>query len=235
MHGVHQLGGRSYSYAPDEFERHLEKENPGLLGGCKLDSHKTAQTAAGFLEEVSRFHHADGSSRAVAATAFSAMTKKAFDEVAASFVEEKQGETLHELQLKKATASECEAMAGGKDYTKVFRCEVDQPRFWLPWFGAKGWKSVWNMDKDKPEEQKLRSLVFKDACCQHVKVVPGVCPAPMPVSKEGKPEESAADGKRQKGCFKAMTKEDCNKTLATSRRNKCAWDTESKTCLSQKA
>eukprot|EP00746_Dinoflagellata_sp_MGD_P137234 gnl/MRDRNA2_/MRDRNA2_71057_c0_seq3.p1 gnl/MRDRNA2_/MRDRNA2_71057_c0~~gnl/MRDRNA2_/MRDRNA2_71057_c0_seq3.p1 ORF type:complete len:563 (-),score=80.58 gnl/MRDRNA2_/MRDRNA2_71057_c0_seq3:414-2102(-) len=33
MHSVHELGERSYTYAPDEFERHLNHHVPELLGG----------------------------------------------------------------------------------------------------------------------------------------------------------------------------------------------------------
>merc|ERR1711871_1846638 len=167
MHSVHDLGERSYSYAPDEFERHLEKENKALLGDCKLDSHKKVQKAASFLEEASRFHHGEGTPRSDAAKMYATMTKRAFDEAEASFVETKEGQTLYQAQLSKVGDEECKAMAGGKEYSKVFNCATDQPRFWKVWFGRKGYNAIMS-------NKKLRKLVFQDYCCK-AEVPEGKC------------------------------------------------------------
>merc|ERR1711871_156209 len=176
MHSTHHLGERSYSYAPDEFERHLQKENPALLGSCNLDSHRKAQQNAGFLEEAARFHHDEESSRGRAAKDWAVMTKKAFESAAGSFLEESAQESLFEAQVKEATKDECQTLAGGKDYKTVFNCKVDQPRFWLVWMGRKGWSAVMKT----PE---MRKAVFQDACCQDELTEPAACPAGAPSSR----------------------------------------------------
>jgi hypothetical protein len=169
MHSTHQLGARSYSYAPDEFERHLEKTQPEALGDCKLDSHKEAQTAAGFLEEAQHLHHT-GKPRGFAAAEYAKMIKDAYAEAETSFVEAEATTTLEQAKTDAATLAECKAMAGGKDYEKVFRCETDQPRFWISWLGRKRYQFF--MQKSN---QALKKAVMQDACCQAKYIEEGKC------------------------------------------------------------
>merc|ERR1711871_151992 len=167
MHSVHGLGKkRSYSYAPDEFERHLEKHGVGK-SKCNMDSHKNAQSSAGFLEVAQRMHH-DGKPRGAAAARYAAMVLKAHAEVADSFVETESELTLEESMHQRVEQDECKAMVPkGKTYSTYYNCKADQPRFWLMWLG----RSAWNDIMSNPETQKA---AFNDPCCPKL-VKPGQC------------------------------------------------------------
>jgi tyrosinase len=157
------LGDRSYTYAPDEFERHLEREMPELMANCHLDSHKRAQGMVGSLLEAQRLHHSC-KPRGEAAYEHALMVKNAFNSASER---NKDMETDKSPGMKaafrNAEKAECNEMVMHKDGSKgsfqeEFDCSVDQPRFFLPWLGSAQWHALMADGHTKHE-------VFQDRCC----------------------------------------------------------------------
>jgi len=166
MQSTHLLGSRSYTYAPDEFERHLEVEVTELTAKCPtpLDSHKNAQDATGSLLEAQRFHHSC-TEKGEAAYAYAKMIKKAFNNPDA--VEENQ-------QFAAAKTEECKAMGNGietaaaaaetevdarPEFKDTFNCKANPVRFWTQWIGAAKFRETMKDEKSKHD-------VFQDWCCR---------------------------------------------------------------------
>jgi tyrosinase len=167
MHSVHLFGDRSYTYAPDEFERYLKEKEPAALGGCKLDSHASVQKAFNLLEEASRFHHPD-KAHGLAAREHAHMVQKAFNQTRDGLGRKLGGQNVENVgmlgthvfkaSMRLAQQKECEEMAAKCGiYRKEFKCDTDQPRFWVPWMGN-GWQVVM-------EDPDLAKMVFQDPCC----------------------------------------------------------------------
>ena len=141
------LGNRSYTYAPDEFERYLETQVPELMGKCQLDSHKRAQRTAGSLLEAQRLHHSC-KPRGEAAYEHASMVKKAFNSASDMNTAMKTDEILDlKPAYKDAEKAECHAMVAHEDgsegnFLQEYKCKVDQPRFWLPWLGSEQFQAI---------------------------------------------------------------------------------------------
>lgn len=188
MMSPHELGAdRSYAYAPDEFERHLALA-PAVKGAikCVMGSHVAAikkNGGASLFLETARFHHAGtlhGSVMRDYAQTLGRMRTEARDAHtdAETGLMEISEEQLEAMAYDKAVKKECKAMAGGgeKEYSAEFKCEVDQPRFWIKWLGRKAFKEIW-------ANEKLKKAMFQDPCCAHLgKKVLGVTPLGMVAS-----------------------------------------------------
>lgn len=159
LQSTHLLGSRSYTYAPDEFERHLEVEVSNLM--CKtggLDSHKNAQEETGSLLEAQRFHHSC-TPRGEAAYTYANMIKKAFNNPDA---------VAQNQQFAAAKTEECKAMGKGiqtgevdvrPEFKDTFNCKANPPRFWEVWIGNKKFEKIMHDEESKHD-------VFQDWCCR---------------------------------------------------------------------
>jgi hypothetical protein len=170
MMSPHELGDdRSYAYAPDEFERHLASTTISKGAKCVMGSHVAAIKknggAAVFLE-TARFHHAGtlhGSVMRDYAQTLGRMRTEARDAHtdAETGLMEISEERLEAMAYVNSVQEECKAMAGGGDYNKKFKCQADQPRFWVKWLGRKAFKAIW-------ANEALKNAMFHDPCCAGV-------------------------------------------------------------------
>jgi hypothetical protein len=152
-------GGRSYSYAQDEIEKSLLEMAPESLGECTIETKDaSSMMSVAVLEETRRFHHTD-KYRGKVAKSYAAMIARSFDKTKKEMAQaDKEQQFQH--AIKAAQKEECEIMASkcNGDYKREYKCNVDQPRFFLPWLGPEQWKQIMGNDD-------MKHHVFQDPCC----------------------------------------------------------------------